>query len=114
MDHNPLPLLIRGKLADDTLPHDSPRIVWAPRLDDSARTSTPTASTGEVIGSSPRRLLGPGDPAPSFTLPAVNGPGAVSLSDYLGRAPLLLGLFRGLHCPFCRRRLAQLTTTQEK
>jgi peroxiredoxin len=27
---------------------------------------------------------------------------------------LLLGLYRGLHCPFCRRQLVQLGTTQEK
>ncbi len=60
------------------------------------------------------RLLGPGDPAPGFTLPAVNGQAEVRLSDYHNRAPLLLGLFRGLHCPFCRRRLAQLAETQEK
>jgi len=60
------------------------------------------------------RLLGPGDPAPAFTLPAVNGEGEVSLSDYRNRAPLLLGLFRGLHCPFCRRRLAHLAVSQRK
>ena len=27
---------------------------------------------------------------------------------------VLIGLFRGLHCPFCRRQLVQLGTTQEK
>jgi len=68
----------------------------------------------EAIVTSLSRLLGPGDPAPDFTLPAVNAPGEVSLSDYRDRAPLLLGLFRGLHCPFCRRRLVQLATTQER
>lgn len=61
-----------------------------------------------------RRWLQPGDPAPSFTLPAVNREGTVSLDDYRGRSPVLLGLFRGLHCPFCRRQLTQLGTTQEK
>lgn len=68
----------------------------------------------EAIFSSVSRLLGPGDPAPDFTLPAVNAPGDVSLSGYRDRAPLLLGLFRGLHCPFCRRRLVQFATTQER
>jgi peroxiredoxin len=41
--------------------------------------------------------LGPGDPAPDFTLPAVNREGQVSLDDYRGRSPVLVCLFRGLH-----------------
>src|SRR5260370_20735068 len=56
----------------------------------------------------------PGDPAPHRALPAVNREGQVSLDDYRGRSPVLVGLFRGLHCPFCRRQLVQLGTTQEK
>lgn len=59
-------------------------------------------------------LLNPGDPAPGFALPAVNREGQVSLDDFRGRSPVLVGLFRGLHCPFCRRQLVQLGTTQEK
>ena len=59
-------------------------------------------------------LLRPGDPAPHFALPAVNREGQVSLDDYRGRSPVLIGLFRGLHCPFCRRQLVQLGTTQDK
>jgi peroxiredoxin len=58
--------------------------------------------------------LRPGDPAPHFALPAVNREGQVSLDDYRGRSPVLVGLFRGLHCPFCRRQVVQLGTTQEK
>ena len=38
-----------------------------------------------------------GDPAPHFALPAVNREGQVSLDDYRGRSPVLVGLFRGLH-----------------
>jgi peroxiredoxin len=56
----------------------------------------------------------PGDPAPHFALPAVNREGQVSLDDYRGRSPVLVALFRGLHCPFCRRQLVQLGTTQDK
>ena len=41
--------------------------------------------------------LCPGDPAPDFALPAVNREGQVSLADYRGRSPVLIGLFRGLH-----------------
>ena len=59
-------------------------------------------------------LLRPGDPAPDFALPAVNREGQVSLDDYRGRTPVLVALFRGLHCPFCRRQLVQLGTTQDK
>ena len=53
-------------------------------------------------------------PLPHFTLPAVNREGQVSLDDYRGRSPVLIALFRGLHCPFCRRQLVQLGTTQDK
>ena len=42
-------------------------------------------------------LLHPGDPAPDFSLPAVNREGQISLDDYRGRSPVLVGLFRGLH-----------------
>ena len=45
----------------------------------------------------PELPLAVGDRAPSFSLPAVNQDGMVSLDDYRGRAPLLLGLFRGIH-----------------
>jgi peroxiredoxin len=58
--------------------------------------------------------LGPGDPAPGFALPAVNREGQVSLDDYRGRSAVLIAMFRGLHCPFCRRQLVQLGTTQDK
>src|SRR4029453_2673944 len=58
--------------------------------------------------------LRPGDPAPHFALPAVNREGQVSPDDYRGRSPVLVALFRGLHCPFCRRQLVQLGTTQDK
>jgi peroxiredoxin len=71
-------------------------------------------SESEAIVTSRSRLLGPGDPAPDFVLPAVEGPGEVRLSDYRGRTPLLLALFRGLHCPFCRRRLAHLAGTRDR
>lgn len=58
--------------------------------------------------------LKPGDAAPRFDLPAVNRDGRVSLDDYLGRTAVLVGLFRGLHCPFCRRQIALLGWMQER
>ena len=45
----------------------------------------------------PPRPKQPGDRAPSFTLPAINREGAVSLEAYRGKRPVLVGLFRGLH-----------------
>ena len=54
------------------------------------------------------RALQPGEKVPAITLPAVNREGSVSLEDYRGRA-IVVGLFRGLHCPFCRRQIAQLS-----
>jgi peroxiredoxin len=53
----------------------------------------------------------PGERAPEFSLPAINREGAVSAMDYRGRA-LMIGFFRGLHCPFCRRQIAQLGAAQ--
>lgn len=61
-----------------------------------------------------RPWLEPGDAAPRFTLPAVNREGTVSLDDYVGRSAVLVGLFRGLHCPFCRRQLALLGRMDER
>src|SRR5262249_60778445 len=34
--------------------------------------------------------------------------------QYRGQSPLLLAMFRGLYCPFCRRGIAQLGMTAEK
>jgi len=56
--------------------------------------------------------LRPGDRAPAFTLEAANRDGTVSLADYPPKQAVLLGLFRGLHCPFCRRQVFQLGTVQ--
>jgi peroxiredoxin len=58
--------------------------------------------------------LQPGDRAPTFVLPAVNREGSVTLDDYRGKRPVLVGLFRGLHCPFCRRQVAQLGLIRDK
>jgi peroxiredoxin len=55
----------------------------------------------------------PGEPAPDFVVPAVQSDRTISLDDYRGRAPLLLGLFRGLYCPFCRRAVAQMAASSE-
>ena len=52
--------------------------------------------------------LQPGDPAPEFVLPSVQADGTVSLSNYRGKSPLFLALFRGLYCPFCRRAIAHM------
>jgi AhpC/TSA family len=38
----------------------------------------------------------------------------VSLADYRGHRPVLLALFRGLYCPFCRRQMVQLAMSLEK
>lgn len=60
------------------------------------------------------RPLQPGEPAPDFALPTVQDDRTVSLSDYRGKSALLLGLFRGLYCPFCRRSIAQMAASAEK
>jgi hypothetical protein len=40
--------------------------------------------------------LRPGDRAPDFALPAATHEGLISLSEYRGRGPVFLALFRGL------------------
>jgi peroxiredoxin len=59
----------------------------------------------------PVTLVQPGRPAPDFRLPAIGREGTAALADYRGRSPLLLALFRGLWCPFCRRAVAELGAT---
>ena len=61
-----------------------------------------------------RAPVTPGEPAPDFTLPAVDGAQTVSLSDYRGRSPVFLALLVGLWCPFCRRQIAQMSTNESK
>lgn len=55
-------------------------------------------------------LLQPGDRAPNVVLDAITRQGRIAIDDYRGQ-PLLIGLFRGLHCPFCRRHLAAQAQT---
>jgi peroxiredoxin len=61
-----------------------------------------------------RLPVAPGEPAPDFSLPAVDRKETVSLADYRGRSPVLLALFIGLWCPFCRRQIAQMGATEGK
>jgi peroxiredoxin len=59
-----------------------------------------------------RQPISPGERAPDFVLPAVDGTGTVSLADYRGQSPLFLALFVGLWCPFCRRAIAQVAANE--
>jgi peroxiredoxin len=58
-----------------------------------------------------RLPLQPGEASPPFALPAANRDGMVSQADLRGR-PFLIGFYRGLHCPFCRRQVVQLGAVQ--
>jgi peroxiredoxin len=60
-----------------------------------------------------KQQIQPGDRAPDFVVPAVHEERTISLGDYRGRTPLLLGLFPGLYCSFCRRALAQMASTSD-
>lgn len=50
--------------------------------------------------------LQPGDRAPNVVLDAITREGKIAIDDFRGQKPLLVGLFRGLHCAFCRRHIA--------
>jgi len=54
------------------------------------------------------RPLEIGVPAPDFTLTMVETDRPVSLADYRGKTSLLLGLYRGVYCAFCRRAAVRL------
>jgi peroxiredoxin len=53
-------------------------------------------------------VLQPGDRAPNVVLDAITREGKIAIDDFRGRKPVLVGLYRGLHCPFCRRHIAAL------
>jgi peroxiredoxin len=53
--------------------------------------------------------LQPGEVAPNFVLDAITREGKIAIDDFRGKKPLLVGLYRGLHCPFCRRHIAALS-----
>lgn len=55
-----------------------------------------------------------GQAAPEFAVPAIQDDRTISLADYRGKSALLLGLFPGLYCPFCRRSVAQMATDAAK
>jgi peroxiredoxin len=59
-------------------------------------------------------MLRRGERAPNFTLPAIDRDETVSLSDYRGKSAVLLGLFRGMYCPLCRRKIAQMGLLRQK
>jgi peroxiredoxin len=61
-----------------------------------------------------RPPVAPGEPAPDFALPAIDRPETISLADYRSRSPVLLALFVGLWCPFCRRSIAQMGKVESK
>src|SRR4026207_1046076 len=47
--------------------------------------------------------LQPGERAPNFVLDAITREGTIAIDDFRGPKPVLVGLYRGLHCPFRRR-----------
>lgn len=49
--------------------------------------------------------LQPGDRAPNIVLDAITRDGKIALEDFRGHSPILVGMYRGLHCPFCRRHI---------
>src|SRR5436190_3479800 len=61
-----------------------------------------------MSASQPDRTLQPGDIAPNVVLDAITRQGKVAVDDYRGRTPVLIGIFRGLHCPYCRRHIAAI------
>ena len=50
-----------------------------------------------------------GERAPNFVLDAITRQGKIAIDDFRGQKPVLVGLYRGLHCPFCRRHIVALS-----
>jgi peroxiredoxin len=50
-----------------------------------------------------------GERAPNFVLDAITREGTIAIDDFRGEKPVLVGLYRGLHCPFCRRHIATIS-----
>jgi peroxiredoxin len=50
-----------------------------------------------------------GERAPNFVLDAITQEGKIAIDDFRGQKAVLVGLYRGLHCPFCRRHIAALS-----
>src|SRR5260370_9304958 len=48
----------------------------------------------------------PGERGANIVVDAITRQGQVALEDFRGHSPILVGLYRGLHCPFCRRHIA--------
>jgi peroxiredoxin len=67
-----------------------------------------------MTSSETRPPISPGEPAPDFTLPAIDREETVSLASYRNRSPVFLALFNGLWCPFCRRAIAQMSAAEGK
>jgi peroxiredoxin len=55
----------------------------------------------------PHETLHPGNVAPDITVPSATREEPIRLVDYRGRSSVLLGLFRGLYCAFCRKHVAE-------
>jgi peroxiredoxin len=49
-----------------------------------------------------------GETAPNVVLDAITREGKIAIDDFRGEKPVLVGLYRGLHCPFCRRHIATI------
>ena len=67
--------------------------------------------TGRSLSMSDRVDIGPlqpGERAPNVVLDAITREGKIAIDDFRGQKPVLVGLFRGLHCAFCRRHIAAL------
>ena len=77
-----------------------------------ASATTATSSPRMVSISDMRwpvdHTLQPGDAAPNVVLDAITRQGKVAVDDFRGRTPVLIGIFRGLHCPYCRRHIAAM------
>jgi peroxiredoxin len=41
-----------------------------------------------------------GERAPNVVLDAITREGKIAIDDFRGEKPVLVGLYRGLHCPF--------------
>src|SRR3954453_20568164 len=101
------PLAPRAQGKRGSWPTNTGRLVTSKDLIRSARRAFD--KEGIIMPDHAHGPLQLGERAPNVVLDAITRTGKIAIDDFRGEKPVLVGLYRGLHCPFCRRHIATLS-----